>query len=260
MLLFQLDQYVIAANMQALPLESRFIEKRVSSGKGQGQPVGKLDTSIARVLQNLWLALHGKQVVAAIAGLLFGCLIGYSVSGMPITSQPELPSMGQCVSDTLNLFGQKSVPTPESLRDAREHCYSLIQAQGLLNDFAIRKLNFFQQYRANGVLMWMVVAVTISGVLLAGLQLWASYQLALANKTSLDANNGQLVLKTNQLALKSSITGLFILLISFCFFLVFVFYVYRFETLDDRTNPASQQGPVLPMGGLGPPPPAQVEP
>ena len=108
--------------------------------------------------------------------------------------------------------------------------------------------------------MWMVVAVTFSGVLLAGLQLLASYQLAIANKTSMDANNGEIIVKRDQVVLRSSITGLFILLISFCFFLVFVFYVYRFETLDENTNLTSPPLSTLPMGGLGPPPAAQDKP
>jgi hypothetical protein len=199
-----------------------------------------------------WLR-HRSLVLAAIAGLLIGLFLGYSAGDLPIAKQPDLATMSQCVTDTLSLFGQKTSPTPETLRDAREHCYSLIQAQGLLSDFAIRKLNFFQQYRANGVLMWMVVAVTFSGVLLAGIQLWASYLLAAANRTSLRANSGELTLKRDQMVLKSSITGLFILLISFCFFLVFVFYVYRFETTADNNNSVSQPVPTLPLGGLGPP-------
>ena len=174
--------------------------------------------------------------------------------------QPDQPSMSQCVADTISLLAQKNPPTSEVLRDARDHCYSLIQAQEILSDFAIRKLNFFQQYRANGVLMWMVVAVTLSGVLLAGLQLWSSYQLSAASKASLTADNGELIVRRDQLVLKSSVTGLFILLISFCFFLIFVFYVYRFETPADRNNSISPPISTLPMGGLGPPPPENTRP
>lgn len=228
--------------------------------KAHDRPISKLGGGLVHRLRNLWREFHGKWTLAALAGFLIGLFVGYSVSELPVAKQPEAPSMTQCVTDTLSLFGLKNPPTAETLRDAREHCYSLIQAQGLLSDFAIRKLNFFQQYRANAVLMWMVVAVTFSGVLLAGLQLWASYQLAIANKTSLDANDGELVLKRDKLVLKSSITGLFILLISFCFFLVFVFYVYRFETLENHANQASPAAPTLPMGGLGPASPAQGKP
>jgi len=130
----------------------------------------------------------------------------------------------------------------------------LINAQGLLNDYAIRKLNFYQQFRANGVLMWMVVAVTFSGVLLAALQLVASYQVAVANGTQLSAEAGELTVQHDRLVLKSAVTGLFILVISFCFFLVFVFYVYKFETPSDQGNIAPPSASMLPTGELGPAP------
>ena len=211
-------------------------------------------------LKNVWTAFNGKWALAAIVGLLIGLFVGYSVDEPPIPKQSELPSMSQCVTDTLSSFGLRNPLTAEALRDARDHCYSLIQAQGLFNDFAIRKLNFFQQYRANGVLMWMVITVTFSGIFLAGLQLWASYHLARANKKSLNVSDGQLILKRDQLVLKSSITGLFILLISFCFFLVFVFYVYRLDTTNDHANSISPPVPTLPMGALGPAPSGQVKP
>jgi hypothetical protein len=207
-----------------------------------------------------WASTYGWLAFAAIAGLLIGFYAGYAAGDFPIRKQPDPPSMGQCVADTISLFDPKNAPTSESLREARNHCHSMIQSQEILADFAIRKLNYLQQYRANGVLMWMVVLVTLSGVLLAGVQLRASYQLAAANKTSLPESNGELILKRDQLVLKSSITGVFILAVSFCFFLVFVFYVYRFETVQDHNNSVLPPGPTLPMGGLGPPPPEKDKP
>jgi hypothetical protein len=194
-----------------------------------------------------WLTL---TVVVGLLGL-FG---GYAASDLPIAKQADLPSMSQCVNDTSSLFSQKSSPTSETLRDAHDHCYSLIQAQEILGDFAIRKLNFLQQYRANGVFMLLVVVVTVSGVLLAAVQLGVSYQLAAASKTSpIVNNNNEMILERGRLVLKSSVTGLFILLISFCFFLVFVLYVYRFEAPSaSYSTPPSI--PTLPGDGLGPPP------
>jgi hypothetical protein len=192
-------------------------------------------------------------ILAAAVGLLVGLYVGYGFSGPPIGVLPELPTMQRCVADTTGILVQKNPVNAENLRDARDHCYSLIQAQGTLNDFAIRKMNFYQQYRANGVLMWMVVSITFAGVVLAGVQLWASYRLAVSNKTSLSDASGQLILEANRLVLKSSVTGLFILLVSFCFFLVFVFYVYRFEMPMEQSGlPTGQTLPV--RGGLGPPP------
>lgn len=205
------------------------------------------------VLMRLFL-MYGTPFLAAIAGLLIGLYLGSSIGDLPVAKQPDLPSMSQCVADTLSLQVQKNPPTFEDLRDAREHCYSFINAQGLLSDYAIRKLDFFQQYRANGVLMWMVVALTFSGVLLAALQLWASYQLAAAIRTLMPNDGGEFTLERGRLVLKSSITGLFILAISFCFFFVFVFYVYKFEAPLDQGSIVPQSAPMLPSGGLGPPP------
>jgi|GEM_PF-4321873 len=198
--------------------------------------------------------VYGTPFLAAIAGMLIGLYAGSSIGNLPVAKQADLQSMNQCVTDTLSFQGQKNPPVSAALRDAREHCYSLINAQGLLNDYAIRKLNFYQQIRANGVLMWMVVSVTFSGVLLAALQLWASYRMAAANRTQLFAEAGELTVQHDRLVLKSSVTGLFILLISFCFFLVFVFYVYKFETPADQSNIAPPSASMLPTDGLGPPP------
>jgi hypothetical protein len=206
-----------------------------------------------------WAWIYESLALAGLAGLLVGFYAGYVTSDFPIAKQPDPPSMSQCVADTISLF-DKNTSTSESLREARNHCYSIIQSQQVLADLVIRKLNFFQQYRANGVLMWMVVLVTLSGVLLAGVQLRASYLLAAANKMSLLESDGELILKRDQLVLKSSITGLFILLVSFCFFLVFVIYVYRFETVQDHNNSVLPTGPMLPMGGLGPPTPEKDKP
>jgi hypothetical protein len=201
-----------------------------------------------------WRSVLGLIVLSAIAGLVAGLLLGYFVSDLPMAKQAELPSMNQCIGETLSLLSQDASARAESLRQARDHCYSSIQAQGLINDFGYRKMTFLQQYRANGVLMWMVVIVTLSGVLLAGLQLWASYKLAAANKTSLHADQGELSWQRDRLVLKSSITGLFILLISFCFFLVFVFYVYRLEAAPDPNGLARRPVITFPLNGLGPPP------
>jgi hypothetical protein len=192
-------------------------------------------------------------VCAVVVAFIIGLFAGYSGRETALATFPKSSSMKECMTNTLSLLELKQPPTPELLRQVVEYCYSLIRSQSLLKDFEIRELNFVQQYRANSVLMWMVVAVTLSGVVLAGIQLMASYQLAGSNKGSLDSSN-EITIERNKLVLKSSITGLFILLLSFGFFLVFIFYVYRFERLDDSSVRGQQPIPTLPMGGLGSPP------
>jgi len=195
-------------------------------------------------------------VAMAVLGFAIGLFAGVNSRDIPLPPFAVPPTMSQCTADTVGVLQPNQTPSVDVLRQAREHCYSLIHSHGLLKDFATRELNFIQQYRANGVLLWMVVAVTLSGVLLAGLQLMASYELARANRKS-PIGNSEFSIKRDRIVLKSSITGLFILVMSFAFFLVFVFYVYRFEHLDSHGLRASPQGPVLPMGGLGPPSAAQ---
>jgi hypothetical protein len=96
----------------------------------------------------------------------------------------------------------------------------------------------------------MVVLITISGVALAGLQLAASYRLAVIRGTEF-ATASELVLnKSGDLVLKSSVTGLFILIISFAFFLVFVLYVYDIkERRIESGSPAASDSQA--QGGYG---------
>lgn len=167
----------------------------------------------------------------------------------PGVSLNPLPSMVDCLRDDTARLG----PGPSSLariRDLSGLCWQQIQAQGTLNDFEIRRLAFFQQYFSNPVLLWMVVVVTLSGVVLAGIQLLASFELAAAQGTAL-VQDGELVIQKSRIALKSSVTGLFILVMSFAFFIVFVKFIYRIDQVDvDRPADA---GPALPAGSLGPP-------
>ena len=103
--------------------------------------------------------------------------------------------------------------------------------------------------------MWMVVSITISGVLLSGLQLLVSYQLAVAGRGQF-GESGELSLEKDRVSLKSSITGLFILIVSFAFFAVFVFEIYKIREVNvDPTE--SQQSLANPLGpgGISPPPP-----
>jgi hypothetical protein len=191
-------------------------------------------------------------VAVAVISFAIGLFAGVNLGDVPITPLPAPPSMSQCTTDTVAALHPNQAPNADILRHARDHCYSLIHSHGLLKDFAIRELNFIQQYRANGVLMWMVVAVTLSGVLLAGLQLMASYELARTSRKS-PVGDSELSIDRYRVVLKSSITGLFILVMSFAFFLVFVVYVYRFEHVENQTIRIPAQTPILPMGGLGPP-------
>jgi hypothetical protein len=150
-------------------------------------------------------------------------------------------SLTDCTTRTLDLLKLKIPPSLADIKQSTEICYYLLQRQGMLKDFSVRALTYEQQYRANGILLWMVVCITVSGVILAGFQLFAAYRLAIASGNAISSDT-QLTLARNQIALKSSVTGLSVMLLSFAFFLVFVRYVYKID--DPQANLLPVQGTI----------------
>jgi hypothetical protein len=190
-------------------------------------------------------------VSGAVILLFFGMYIGQNIEDTTEISDKTSLAMEKCFKETID--GLRIGDSPillATLREGREHCYSLIRSQGLLEDFAWRKLNFLQQYRANGILLWVVVIITLSGVGLAALQLIVSYRLADVGKIE-SKMTSEISVTRESIVLKSSVTGLFILLLSLAFFIVFVLYVYRFEEGRDETPLTSDLLLTLPAGGLG---------
>jgi hypothetical protein len=136
-------------------------------------------------------------------------------------------------------------------------CYTQLYNQGTLNDFQVRRAKFVQQSYDERVLLWMVVIITISGVFLAGVQIIASYRLAAAGRGGGFDQSGEIALQRDRISLKSSITGLFILIISFAFFYVFVLEILPIKEVKVDPPLAGQPQPAatqLSTGGIGTPP------
>jgi hypothetical protein len=135
-------------------------------------------------------------------------------------------------------------------------CYMQVRGEALLTDFSIRRSTLVEQQIEGRVILWMVVAITLSGVALAGLQLVAAYRLASAGHGDLAAPQ-EINLEQNKISLKSSVTGLMILVISFAFFMVYVAWVYTVKELKQEApevaNVATNSSPMT-MGGYGSPP------
>jgi len=175
--------------------------------------------------------MFGIVLIIAAAGIVTAVL-AWNSGGTQDLSVQRPSSMSDCIPSTLKLVNKEAISSSELVKFAKEHCYSLIRSQGLLNNFYILDMAYIQQYRTNPVLLWLVVGVTISGVILAALQLLAAFQLAMTKDHEMEGG-GTMSVKRHEIALKSSVTGLFILLMSFAFFLVFVFYVYRIDPPKD---------------------------
>jgi hypothetical protein len=153
--------------------------------------------------------------VISVAGMSF--ILGIYIAGfgnsMPTVNLNNSRSVNGCAQDTIRLINL-NVSDVKIVSQIIDVCYNEIDSQQRLNDFELRRLAFLSRYYADRITLWMVVIITLSGVLLAGLQLAASYRLALLSGTSL-ASDGQLTVEQGKLVFRSSVTGLFVLIILF---------------------------------------------
>jgi hypothetical protein len=133
-------------------------------------------------------------------------------------------------------------------------CYREVEEQDTLSEAGIRRLAFLNQQSALPVLMWMVMAITLSGVVLAGLQLVVSYQLALRGKRTLEQRS-EISIEVSKISTNSSVSGVSILLISLAFFYIFVKQVYLISETTSDGAPVSKDQRVSPLlpGGAGAP-------
>lgn len=173
----------------------------------------------------IWSALF-----ALMAAFLFGALAGVLLTG-PSKARFDFLyndfTIESCLEHRRELSG---IVAPPSRSDIL-HCYNLLAYQGQLNEFQIRRVNFQNQHVADNVVMWMVVVLTLSGVALAGFQIVASTALNRSDGSA--PPDSELSVERGKLFLRSSVTGLFILLISFAFFYTYVVFVYRISDIGD---------------------------
>jgi hypothetical protein len=182
----------------------------------------------------------------------------------------EATKLNSCRTNSIGLLKPERIDII-LLTQLSDFCYNQVRGEDLLGDFHVRKLNFIQQEYDSRILLWMVVAITISGVVLAALQLLAGYRLASVAgvdfasgqggevKAGVDfasAQGGEVKFDPKSVSLKSSVTGLLILIISFAFFIVYVKWVYPIQTRMDPEADPSVGRPLLIFkpGGPGAPP------
>ena len=167
----------------------------------------------------------------------------------------ELAKLSACRAETLKLLHPEKVDI-DLLTRISSFCYAQVRGEDLLGDFNVRRSNYLRQQFQGVVFLWMVVAITISGVIMAAFQLAAAYKLASTGHGDL-GQGGEITLEEKRISLKSSVTGLLILTVSFAFFLVYVVWVYPLtgtKISSERQSPSIGEQPTLGVGGIGPPP------
>jgi hypothetical protein len=199
---------------------------------------------------------------AALVWLLGGVLLAFflyliATVGRIETAVPNHDAVALCIEKHTATTGVTAVSVGD-LYGLNGFCYDTIGSQLKIDQEKIRRDNFLFQRNENVVLLYMVVLITISGVVLAGVQLLASYKLAVLGRGELAGGGSEIKYSANAISFKSSVIGLTILAMSFAFFLVFVIYVYDLRDISDTASrqTATPQHPanLLPV----PPPPAEL--
>lgn len=196
------------------------------------------------VRSHSWAVHTGALVLAALLGGFVTWIVMAHHANKPTVPAPQPMSMTECLSGYVS--GGAEAPSISKVHQFSTLCSGIIFAQHSMNDFNLRRLKMFQQQYDGIVLLWMVVAITLSGVLLAGFQLFVSFRLASVAGSGLAEAATEITVEQNRLIFKSSVTGLAILLISFAFFLVFVLQIYtlRETSVDPKSKPEPEAKPT----------------
>jgi len=187
--------------------------------------------------------------------LLCACLVLPVAVAAQQAPETEVAKLDKCRAAALQLIKPEKIDVA-LLIQISDHCQSQVRGADVLEDFNIRRSKYLHQQAEGTVLLWMVVALTVSGVAMAALQLYAAYRLAQVTHGEF-ASSGEITLEQSKVSLKSSVTGLLILVVSFAFFIVYVLWVFTIKEtkIDVEAVAAPSARPItLGVGGLGPPP------
>jgi hypothetical protein len=190
-----------------------------------------------------------KHVSIFTIGILFGGGLVFALGkvlavdapppSVDISGHPEI--MYDCIQHVLTTTAPNNIKIG-SYQTIWRLCGNQIYNNLMLDDFIIRREKFSRQELDERVNLWLVVAITISGVLMSALQLFMSYRLA-QNGRTVFAKDSELAIEAGKVSLKSSITGLLILTISLAFFMIYVIYIYSIREVS-ISRPENLQTPV----------------
>jgi hypothetical protein len=184
----------------------------------------------------------GRVAPIIAAGAVLGLLVlffFYLMIGVSHIDNDQSNVNGHAVSACIDKYRPpekaQSASFEQEFLPLQTFCYSTLLSQLKIDEDRVIRDNYLFQRNENVVLLYMVVIITLSGVVLAGLQLLASYKLAEIGRAEL-SGGGEISYSARGVSFKSSVVGLMILAMSFAFFLVFIIYVYSFQYASSNSN------------------------
>lgn len=184
---------------------------------------------------NQWPKLAIVLGLIIIVMLTFFAASNFLQPSRPRSEVNFYATIEDCTRGAVELLKPEKINS-EILNYTLNYCYTRNFFQASLNEAHVRIGIYERQSSQNQVMLWMVVAITVSGAGLSALQLIASYKLAVIGRETM-ATLGELTLERDKLAVKSSMTGLLILSVSLAFFIVYVLFVY---TIRENTHTGVQ--------------------
>jgi len=160
----------------------------------------------------------------------------------------ELDRMSTCRGELLQWLEPKDRKL-ETWASIQGLCYSQTNEEEALKSFGITQSALVRQQHQVPAMMWMVIAITISGVALSAVQLLISFRLVSAGKGTFEAG-GEMSVGRDKLVLKTSVTGVLILVISLGFFYVFVKEVYLIKVIQVPPSDSVSPHPDLRAGWM----------
>lgn len=172
------------------------------------------------------VALLGIGILVAIVAAAIGWETGRPETATPVIELPLTHSVSTC----LDKRGAAALATNDMpvVRTYLDLCIREVSTHLKLNDYQLRRLKFLGQYYMEKVALWMVVFVTVAGVLLSAGQLATSYKLA-SRDIGAGAESHEMTIENGRVVIRSSAIGLMVLFISLVFFLIFVLKIYKID-------------------------------
>jgi hypothetical protein len=185
------------------------------------------------------MAVAVMLIAAAAAGML---LLGGSRHS---ANEDEAQRMAACRAQVIQQMGAQA--DMNFLQSVHDLCYNQVLNEEVLTEFEIRKNAYRQQQSQGPWLLGLVLVITLSGILLAAVQLFWGYKLSVAGKAVAgDPAAGTLSLTPAGVSVSSTVTGVLILALSFAFFYIFIQQVYVVHE-----PPPPEAGAHVPTGKLG---------
>jgi hypothetical protein len=219
---------------------------------------GAAGPQITSLFSSRTAAVALAAIVLCVLSLITGHWLGSLTPTVPTIKLQEVQSMESCTKEIEPALNLGAITNPvernNAIRDLQLTCYDKSHKQAELNEYQIRRMQFFEQYYEQRIFLWMVVCITVSGVILAGLQLAASYRLSLLGHAALA--DSKMTIEHKRIVLSSSVVGFFILLLSFAFFYLFITQVFPTKEISMEAGGQRQSTVAPPPFNLKPGKPA----